>query len=98
MDVGYVPDSHGRALSVHAHNDILDILYRLYITESANHELGLGHLDETTANVVIGPFNRVLYFAEGDIVCKQLIGIDLDLVLLNKTSDARYLCHTRHGL
>ena len=56
----HVAQKHRRT-TFHLENDLLDVLDAAEVTAPANHELGLGQLNHTPANVHIGHADRVAH-------------------------------------
>jgi hypothetical protein len=84
------------ALRIDRHDNILQVLKGVDITDTADHELRFAHFDESAAHVVIRALNRALYVLERQPIGPQPVGGDFDLVLLDKPANAGHLGHARH--
>ena len=95
--MGDVPDQDGRAVLVHPDGRVLYVLDGLDVAQTSHHELGLAHLDQSAAHVVVAALQGRAYFRQGNVVGQQLVGIDLDLVLLDVTADGSHFGHPGHA-
>ena len=69
LDGGDVPQQHWRAHVVHGHDDLLQIFAGTDVAQAAHHELGLAHLDQLAADVIV----RALDGAP-DLLDRQAVG------------------------
>ena len=76
---------------------VADVLDGLDVPEAAHHELGLGQLDETAADVVVAALDGALDLPQRNPVGQQLVGIDGHLVLLDEAADAGHLGDAGHA-
>ncbi len=94
---GYVAEQHGRA-HLRTQHDLLEVLGRLHITPAAHVMLGAADLQDPPSHVRVGHAHLVHHGAQGNVECREPIGIDIDLILLDEPADARHLGDAGHGL
>ena len=86
----------GVAVFVHPDRRVLYVLDGLDIAETPHHKLGLAHLNQPAAHIVVAALQGRAHFRKGNVVGQQLVGIDLDLILLDIAADGSHFGHTRH--
>ena len=94
FDPGDIPDTQ-RGAGIGLQRDVLDVGDALQVTAPAHHELELGELDRTAADVRVARPDRVAELAEADALSAQPVRIDDDVVLLHEAADARDFGHPR---
>ena len=65
---GDVANQDRYAVGAHADRDVLDVLQRLEVPQSPNHVLGLSHLHETPADIVVASLYRPDDTRDRDVV------------------------------
>ena len=93
FDACDVLDEDGRS-GLCLEHDLLDIGDALEIAAPAHHELGLGQLHHSAADVHVGVADGVTDFGQGDVEGAQPAGIDDHGVLPHEAADARHLGNT----
>jgi len=93
-----VLDVDRRAAPVGVHNDILQILPGADIPSSADQIFGVGLFDQASAHIPVGSLDRLHDFSGFDVVGKQLVRIQVDLVFADKAADGGHLGHPLDGV
>ncbi len=92
-DVAHV---NRRAAAVGAERHGLDVIERFQVAAPADHVLAPGELEQAAFDVVVAGLDRRHDVADADVVSRQLVRIDVHLVLLDEAADARDLRDTGH--
>ena len=74
-----------------AHGDILQILERLDVAAPAHHVFRSGKFQHPSFHIAVALADGFHDFRDGNIVGAQAIGIDGNLVLIDKAADAGHL-------
>src|SRR5262249_51385232 len=75
-----------------------DIVGGLGVSTTPHHILGTSGFDQSSTNIVVAAAHRIDYFADRDVVRLKLVGIYVDLILSDKTSERRDFRDTGNGL
>ena len=79
-------------------NNVFDIRDRLNQPDAAHHRPLAGLLDHIAADIVVGTLNGFDDHRQRQRIRSQLVGIDIDLVLLHVATDTRDFGHTLHRI
>src|SRR5262249_37916059 len=85
---GDVLDAHRRALD-HLHGRLPDVVRRLDVSTAADDLLVTAHLDDATADLLVGRAHRAHHVVHRDVAGEELHRVDVDLELLHEAADAR---------
>jgi hypothetical protein len=96
-DVGDVPDEHGHAVT-RSNDDVLDVVDGLDQADAANNRPGAVRLDDVSADIGIALTDGAENVAERKAETSQTAGIDVDLVLLDRSADGRHFRDAGHGV
>src|ERR1019366_5939990 len=96
---GDVTHQHGSTgLRVVHDDDVLDVFQRLDVPAPSHHVLAAGHFHQSRTYIVVSLLNGAFHHVDWDLVAKQLVGIDVDLVFADEAAGGSDLCHTWNGL
>ena len=96
---GQVLHQHGRAgLWVRHDHDVADVSERFDVAAPSHHILPTRHFHQPGADIVVALLNGFHDHVDRDLIAKQLVGIDVDLILSNKATQGGYFCDARYGL
>src|SRR5208337_334745 len=88
-----ISQEYGRSI-FNFQNDVLEVSEILYVTASADEELGGRGFERFPAGILIALPDGVDHFANRNPVGEQFVWIQIDLVLLYKTAERCDLSHT----
>ena len=91
LDVGDFAQKNGRASRAATDRNLAKILDAFRVTEDAEHEFLLSHLDRAATHLTVAPLHGHRDVADGEIVGVQAVRIDGDLVLLHISAHRRHL-------
>ena len=91
LDVGDILEQNGGAGAVRADRNILEILDILNISAAPDHVFDPGKFEDPPLDIPVALPDRIHDLGERDVIGKKPIGVDRDLILLDKAADARDL-------
>ena len=97
LNNAYIFNEYGHTV-VTAYRNIFNIVNVLYKPESTDDKLHIVAFYYLGAYVNIAFANGFIYHPNGHVVCQQFVGIDIDLVLFDKTTYASYLRDAFDGI
>ena len=97
LHLGHLADEDGHAV-LRANHNLLDVADALDEPEAADHRPGAAGLDDVAADVAVAPHDGVHDGRERDAEGAQAIRVHIDLILPDRSPDARHLGHARHGV
>ncbi len=92
LTVGHVLDPDRRSLD-DLDGRLADVVGRLDVAATADDLLVAPHLDDATADLLVGGSHGAHDVVHGDLAAEQLVGVDVDLELLDEAAHARHLGH-----
>ncbi len=84
-----IADVHGDPAGRRPDDNILDVAEGPDVSLSPDEVLGIGHLEDFSADVVVRTHDGVPDVVHRNVVCFHLLRVDVDLVLPHKSADGR---------
>ncbi len=84
------------ATRVGAQGHVLDVRDRRQVAAATDHVFAARELEQPALDVVVAHLDRVDHLLHADVVGRQLVGIEVHLVLLDEPAYARHFGHARH--
>ena len=88
---------HHRSAVFGGHRDVLQVGKRTQIAQPADHVARAIHFQHASAHFIGAGAHTVDHARKGNAVGEQLVGIELDLILADKSADGRHFSDSRHG-
>ena len=98
LDRAQHADEDRRAVAALGDDRIADVIDVLDPTDRANQVLSVPLVDHPAADRRVGPGDSRVHLAQADAVGPELVGVEVDLVLLRRAPDAGHLGHARHAV
>ena len=95
--IRHILQKNGQPPGVNAQGNPADVFQGLDIAQAPNHELLLGEFEGARAHIAVACLNGGADSGDRNVVGAQFFRVDGDLVLADKTADARHLGDAGHG-
>src|SRR5262249_17650297 len=94
--LGDVAYANRRASLVRAERDALDVPDRRQVAAAAHHVLASRAFEQAPFDVVVAHLDGVDHLLGADVVCGELVRIEIHLILLDEAADAGHFRNARH--